>query len=97
VLLRIWSFFSLLMACLLKFSGECLVQQRLLQRLQRGVLPLGEAAEALGFFHAHFFFPPPAFSLRNCFFHDIGGARHIPSARTKAQTLGMLFLAQMTG
>ena len=33
-----------------QFSGEGLVQQRLLQRLQRGVLPLGEAGEALGFF-----------------------------------------------
>jgi hypothetical protein len=32
----------------LQFSGEGLVQQRLLQRLQRGVLPLGEAGEALG-------------------------------------------------
>ena len=34
----------------LKFSSEGLVQQRLLQRLQRGVLPLVEAGEALGFF-----------------------------------------------
>ena len=31
-------------------SGEGLVQQRLLQRLQRGELPLVEAGEALGFF-----------------------------------------------
>jgi hypothetical protein len=30
-------------------AGEGLVQQRLLQRLQRGVLPLVEAGEALGF------------------------------------------------
>ena len=35
---------------LLKLSGEGLVQQRLLQRLQRGELPLVEAREALGFF-----------------------------------------------
>ena len=33
-----------------QFSSEGLVQQRLLQRLQRGVLPLVEAGEALGFF-----------------------------------------------
>ena len=33
-----------------QFSGEGLVQQRLLQRLQRSVLPLVEAGEALGFF-----------------------------------------------
>ena len=31
-------------------AGEGLVQERLLQRLQRGVLPLVEAGEALGFF-----------------------------------------------
>ena len=31
-----------------QFAGEGLVQQRRLQRLQRGVLPLGEAGEALG-------------------------------------------------
>ena len=37
----------------LEFSGEGLVQQRLLQRLQRGVLPLVEAGEALGFVIAH--------------------------------------------
>ena len=33
---------------LLQCAGEGLVQQRLLQRLQRGVLPLVEAGEALG-------------------------------------------------
>ena len=33
-----------------EFSAEGLVQERLLQRLQRGVLPLVEAGEALGFF-----------------------------------------------
>ena len=32
-----------------EFSGEGLVQQRLLQRLQRGELPLVEMGEALGF------------------------------------------------
>ena len=37
----------------LKFSGEGLVQQRLLQRLQRGVLPLVEAGQALGFGFVH--------------------------------------------
>ena len=31
----------------LKLSGGGLVQQRFLQRLQRGVLPLGEAGEAM--------------------------------------------------
>jgi hypothetical protein len=31
-----------------QFSGEGLVQQRLLHRLQRGVHPLVEAGEALG-------------------------------------------------
>ena len=35
---------------ILKFPTEGLVQQRLLKRLQRGVLPLVEAGEALGFF-----------------------------------------------
>ena len=34
----------------LEFSGEGLVQQRLLQRLQRGALLFVEAGEALGFF-----------------------------------------------
>lgn len=37
----------------LEFSGEGLVQQRLLQRLQRGELPLVEAGEALGFGFVH--------------------------------------------
>ena len=37
----------------LKFSGEGLVQQRLLQRVQRGLLPLVEASEALGIFQQH--------------------------------------------
>ena len=37
-----------------KLPGEGLVRQRLLQRLQRGELPLGEVGEALGcgFVHA---------------------------------------------
>jgi len=34
-------------------SGEGLVQQRLLQRLQRGVLPGVKAGEALGFDSSH--------------------------------------------
>jgi len=38
-----------------------------------------------------------AFNALNCFGHDCGGARHIPSVRTKAQTFGKLFLAQMVG
>ena len=33
-----------------KRAAEGLVEQRLLQRLQRGELPLAEAGEALGFF-----------------------------------------------
>ena len=36
-----------------QFSGEGLVQQRLLQRLQHGVLPLVEAGEASGFSGVH--------------------------------------------
>ena len=36
-------------------TGEGLVQQRLFQRLQRGVLPLVEAGEALGGGFAHGF------------------------------------------
>ena len=36
-------------------TGEGLVQQRLLQRPQRGVLPLVEAGEALGGGFAHGF------------------------------------------
>jgi len=36
-----------------QFSGEGSVQQRLFQRLQRGVLPLVEAGEALGFSFVH--------------------------------------------
>ena len=43
---------------ILKFPTEGLVQQRLLKRLQRGVLPLVEAGEALGFF-ADLGAPPP--------------------------------------
>ena len=34
----------------LQFSGKCLVQQRLLQRIQRGELALIDGGEALGFF-----------------------------------------------
>jgi len=35
---------------LLKFSGEGLLEERLLQRRQRGLLPFVERGEALGFF-----------------------------------------------
>jgi len=39
----------LIAGIILQFACEGLVQQRLLQRLQRGELPLVEAGEALGF------------------------------------------------
>jgi len=42
-----------------------------------------------------YFFPDLSFA--NCFGHDTGGFRHIPSARAKAQTFGMEWLAQMSG
>jgi hypothetical protein len=38
-----------------EFSGEGLVQQRLLQRFQRGFLPLGEAGGVLSFEGVHDF------------------------------------------
>ena len=81
----------------LEFSGEGLVQQRLFQCLQRGELPLVAFRDTCCSFGVHFFVPARAFNLRNCFFHDVGGARHMPSGRTNAHTLGRLCLAQMFG
>ena len=47
------AFFSLMAAGLLECSGEGLVRQRLLQRRQRGELPLVAAGEPLGFGLVH--------------------------------------------
>jgi len=41
--------FSVILAIPKGFSGQGLVQQRLLQRLNRSALPLLEAVDALGF------------------------------------------------
>ena len=43
--------------------------------------------------------PPAAvaFNFRNCFAHDAGGSRHIPSLRANAQTVSKLCFAQMSG
>ncbi len=53
----------------------------------------------LGGVHLDFFFTVAAEpeSTRNCFGHEMGGFRHIPSARAKAQTFGTEWLEQMSG
>jgi hypothetical protein len=74
--------------------------------LQSRLRHAGEAGEraahllaVFGGFHLDAFLTVPAKpeSTRNCFGHEAGGLRHIPSERTKAQTLGMEWLAQMSG
>ena len=50
-----------------------------------------------GFGFVYFFFSIPALSLRNCFAHDEGGAKHISSDLTNAQTFGKLFFEQVLG
>lgn len=55
-------------------------------------------AEISGFHLVYFFtLAVEPESNRNCFGHEMGGFRHMPSARAKAQTLGIEWLEQMSG
>jgi hypothetical protein len=43
------------------------------------------------------YFAPFVFSFSNCFFHEAGGFRHMPSGLTNAHFPGIEWIAQMSG